>query len=331
MIVGDAARVTVRQATGYGGRVRTGRHNFCTRSRVSAYSGDRGRAAAVVARAWGAQRRASGIGWTRVVTCDSGCKNGGDDRRGRLEQEAGAHHRASSRRSTAAGGGTASNGCTGPAGCAASCETAQMEQPPQPPRSRNDDEDADCRCFETKRAAGAKDQRFNGRHGDAERLGDLSVRPPLELAHHDRGTLIEGQLSERFEDLLNLRPLHLRNSESLEMILERNLVGASRNACIPAAGGVVRNRDQPVLRLLDLLAALHRAVRVQEGRLCHVLRVGRIAKQCQRIAIDVVDVPPIEGLERPISRERRKLSGRRRHYSGETADSGTGIRRRCLI
>src|SRR3712207_7679898 len=39
----------------------------------------------------------------------------------------------------------------------------------------------------------------------SERLGDLRVRPPLELAHDERGALVERELAERAPDLLGRR------------------------------------------------------------------------------------------------------------------------------
>src|SRR4051812_50028289 len=68
--------------------------------------------------------------------------------------------------------------------------------------------------------------------------------------------------------------------------------------------------DQPVLRLLDLLPALERPIGVHEGRLRDVLGVGRIPQQCERVVVDVLDVTPIEVLERPIPRYGGNLRGR---------------------
>src|ERR1041385_9103407 len=39
-----------------------------------------------------------------------------------------------------------------------------------------------------------EDQRFDGAHREAEDLGDLLIGAPLELAHHERGPLVEGEM-----------------------------------------------------------------------------------------------------------------------------------------
>jgi hypothetical protein len=49
-------------------------------------------------------------------------------------------------------------------------------------------------------AAGAEEQGFDRRHADAEHFGDLRVAAILDLAHHDRRALVEGQLRERTQE-----------------------------------------------------------------------------------------------------------------------------------
>src|SRR5207253_6488645 len=63
---------------------------------------------------------------------------------------------------------------------------------------------------------------------------------------------------------------------------------------------VVGNRDQPVLQLLRPLAALERAVGVQEGRLRRVLGLAGIAQHGERVAVHVAGVAPVDALERAL-------------------------------
>src|SRR5439155_5861690 len=63
------------------------------------------------------------------------------------------------------------------------------------------------------------------------------------------------------------------------------------------AADVVRDRDQPVLRLLRTLTALKRTVGVHGRRLRHVLRVVRVAEHCMEVAVDVADVAAVDPLE----------------------------------
>src|SRR4051812_12011343 len=84
--------------------------------------------------------------------------------------------------------------------------------------------------------------------------------------------------------------------------------------------------DQPVLRLLDLLPALERPIGVHEGRLRDVLGVGRIPQQCERVVVDVLDVTPIEVLERPIPRYGGNLRGSCCHDVQTTAGPSGRLR-----
>src|SRR6266516_3866020 len=51
-------------------------------------------------------------------------------------------------------------------------------------------------------ATSAEDQRLDGAHGEAEDLGDLLVGAALELAHDERGALVECEVAERTPDVL---------------------------------------------------------------------------------------------------------------------------------
>jgi hypothetical protein len=76
------------------------------------------------------------------------------------------------------------------------------------------------------------------------------------------------------------------------------------------AADVVRDRDQPVLRLLRALAVFVGAVGVQEGGLGDVLGVGLVAKDDEGIAIDVPRMLAVEALERPVRADAVREKGR---------------------
>ena len=87
----------------------------------------------------------------------------------------------------------------------------------------------------------------------------------------------------------------------LDVILQRNFLHTAFCACISRSGDVVRDLDQPVVRLLDLDPALVGAVRVEERRLCDVFRISRITQERERVVVDVLDVAPVQGLKGLIS------------------------------
>ena len=149
-------------------------------------------------------------------------------------------------------------------------------------------------------SARTEDQRLHCGDRDAERVGDLRVGTPFELAHHERRSLVEGEPAERPEDALDVGLLLFGNCQLVDVLLQRHFLHAAADARIARACDVVRDLDQPVLRLEDLLPALKRAVRVEERRLRDVLRVGRVAQQRQGVVIDVLDVPSVELFERLV-------------------------------
>jgi len=65
----------------------------------------------------------------------------------------------------------------------------------------------------------------------------------------------------------------------------------------------LRDGDQPVLGRARPLALLHRAERVEEGRLRDVLGVGLVAQDDERVAVDVAGVLAVEPLERAVRAE----------------------------
>ena len=150
-------------------------------------------------------------------------------------------------------------------------------------------------------AAGAEEQSLDRRHGDAEHLGDLDVAAILDLAHHDRGALIERQPRERVQDLVERRPLVIPSSR-LACALERNLLRPAAGLAPAHATDVVSDLDQPVVRGVRPLAVLERAIGVQERLLRHVLGVGRIREHGERVLVDLGDVLSVEALEGPVGR-----------------------------
>src|SRR6185437_7112404 len=63
------------------------------------------------------------------------------------------------------------------------------------------------RSFElfAQRTACTEDERLDCARRDLEDLGDLSVRAPLELAHHECRPLVEGEMTERASDVVARR------------------------------------------------------------------------------------------------------------------------------
>src|SRR5262245_36288765 len=113
------------------------------------------------------------------------------------------------------------------------------------------------RAFEllAQRAASAEDQCLDGTGGDLEDLRDLRVRSPLELAHDKRRPLVEGEVAERAPDVLAGRQIVVDERVG-DVVLERDLRRAASRLAEALAADVVRNRDQPVLRLLRPIAFL---------------------------------------------------------------------------
>src|SRR5207237_7098331 len=146
-------------------------------------------------------------------------------------------------------------------------------------------------------AAAAEDQRLDGAHRDAEDLGDLLVGTALELAHHERGPLVEGEVAERTADVLGADGLVVFHHRLRELLVQLDLVRATLRLAEALAADVVRDRDQPVLRCARALAALEGAVGVEEGRLRDVLGAGLGAQDDERVAGDVLGALVIEPLE----------------------------------
>ncbi len=158
------------------------------------------------------------------------------------------------------------------------------------------------------RPARAEEQRLEGGRGEAEDLGDLGVRPPLELAEHERLALRGRDPLERAHELVELDVLLFGCHR--HVLDELDLGGTGCCVAPPLPDDVLGDGDQPARCVARSLAALERAQRVHEGRLRDVLRVGVVAENRVRVAIDLADVVPVEVVER---RPRARAGLSRRH------------------
>jgi hypothetical protein len=83
-------------------------------------------------------------------------------------------------------------------------------------------------------------------------------------------------------------------------IVERDLGRPPRGGPEALAAFVVRDLDQPVVRLDRTVAAAEGAVGAEEGGLRDVLGVGLVVEDRERVAVHVVDVALVEPLEGSI-------------------------------
>ena len=150
--------------------------------------------------------------------------------------------------------------------------------------------------------ARAEEQRLDRRNGHAEHFGDLRVAAVLDLAHHDRGTLVEGKPRQRREHLVERQVFVVLGSGRLRGVLQRNLVGPPTGLPPAHPADVVRDLDQPVVGLRRLPAALEGAIGVQEGLLRDVFGVRRVSEHGQRVLVDLGDVLTVEALEGVVER-----------------------------
>jgi hypothetical protein len=77
-------------------------------------------------------------------------------------------------------------------------------------------------------AAGAEDQGLYGADRGVEDLGDLGVGPALELAHDERGALVEAEEPERPADLGGGRDVGILDRRRGERLVELDLLWAAR-------------------------------------------------------------------------------------------------------
>jgi hypothetical protein len=156
------------------------------------------------------------------------------------------------------------------------------------------------------RAAGPEDERLDRARGEAEHLGDLRVRPSLDLAEDDRGPLVEREVSERPADVLGRRSLVVLDELVGDVVVELDLLRSPRCAAEPLQADVVRDLDQPVERRARVLSALERAIRIEERRLRDVLRVGAVAQHPVRVAVHVRRVAPVQPVESLVQPRRSR-------------------------
>ena len=157
------------------------------------------------------------------------------------------------------------------------------------------------RAFEllAKRSARAKDQRLHCGLRHPEHRSDLGVGPALELPHREHRALVEAELREGAEDVLALEALVLGRLQR-DLRIEPDLARPARALAEALPADVVRDRDQPVERLIRTGAALECTIGVEEGGLSDVLGVRRVAEHGARVAVDLADVPPVQPLERAV-------------------------------
>ena len=143
------------------------------------------------------------------------------------------------------------------------------------------------------RAARAEEQRFERGRRHAEDLGDLGVRATLELAKHDGLTLLRGNLRERGEELADARAVVVR-LRSGDAVVELDLARSGLLVPEPLLDRVARDREEPVRRLARTDALLERAIRVEEGRLRDVLRIGVVAEHRVGVPVHLTAVATVE-------------------------------------
>ena len=151
------------------------------------------------------------------------------------------------------------------------------------------------------RAAGAEEKGFDGTDGEVEDLGDLRIGASLELAHDERGALVEGEEAKGLADLTGGRDVVVVGRRGGEAFVELDLLRAARRVAEALPADVVRDLDQPVVRAVRSLAALEGAVGAEERRLRDVFGVGLVVQDRERVAVDGMDVPLVELLEGALS------------------------------
>src|SRR6266516_5857963 len=96
------------------------------------------------------------------------------------------------------------------------------------------------------RASSAEDQRLDRAHGEAEDLGDLLIGAALELAHHERGPLVEGEVAERAADVLRADRVFF-DVRLGELLVQLDLVRAALLLAGALAAGAGSGGGEPVL------------------------------------------------------------------------------------
>ena len=164
------------------------------------------------------------------------------------------------------------------------------------------------------RNACADEDRFDGRHRHAQRVGELGVAHPRQLAHQQRGALLVGQAAnvldqarerlallggrDRVGDRAGGGTLDRRRRDRHRPadLIDAAVVGDAIQPC--AEGEIAVARPQPVVRLEEHV--LERVLGVLPRRRQHLAGVGE-----QPGPVAVVDDP--EGLVVPGTEERYEL------------------------
>ena len=177
------------------------------------------------------------------------------------------------------------------------------------------------------RAAGAEDQRLDGRLGDLELLGDLAIGEPLPLAQQDRAALLLGHRRERIldSDQLVVLPARAGNDllDDLEVARALDPAATPRRAAAREAD-VLGDLEQPGRLGLGHDAASERAERVHVRRLDRVLCLFARAELMQAVALELRGVTLVEALGcRRLRGDPGALDKRGTSYGRNCGQTGT--------
>ena len=151
-----------------------------------------------------------------------------------------------------------------------------------------------------KSAPRAEDKGFDRTARDVEDLSDLGIRASFELAHDECGALVEGEEAEGVADLAGRGDVAVLGRRLGEVLVELDLLRATRRVAEALSADVVRDLDQPVVWAMRALAALEGAVGAEERRLGDVLGIGLAVQDREGVAVDGVDMLLVELLEGAI-------------------------------
>ena len=135
--------------------------------------------------------------------------------------------------------------------------------------------------------AGLEEQRLDAGCREGQDVRDFRIGSALHLAHHQYGTLVEREASERSPDVR-------RSGELLfdeEIGLDEALVPAAQ------AANLVRDREQRVQPRPRPASASEVAIRVEESRVRDLLGIRGIPENRKCVVVHVADVRPVDALE----------------------------------
>ena len=158
------------------------------------------------------------------------------------------------------------------------------------------------------RPARAEEQRLHRGHAQPQLARDLRVRPPLELAHHERLPLRRDELVERAADLGGAPPRLLLLGRHVDRLVEADLLDPAPARHEPPAL-VARDPQEPVARQPHPLAAEQRAVGADEDLLRDVLGVRRLAEPAAAVPQDLAAVAAVERSARLVGARGRPVDG----------------------